>query len=217
MTTSQDSVHPREAILDAAMQLFGKRGYNGTTMRDIANAVSMLPGSLYAHIDGKETLLVELVESGIERFLAIEQMLGSLDGSPLFRMRAAIKAHLAVVAENPGRALVVFHQWRFLSEPNLPRALEKRGRYQRIFTTLVEDGVESGDFSGKLDVRIAAFSILGALNWTAEWYSPEGPDSVDELGEKIADTLLSGLVYSGRDVEIVDGRPAAKTRAGKKS
>ncbi|HMV01354.1 MAG TPA: hypothetical protein PKD04_09745, partial [Rhodocyclaceae bacterium] len=69
----------------------------------------------------------------------------------------------------------------------------------------------------KLDVRIAAFSILGALNWTAEWYSPEGPDSVDELGEKIADTLLSGLVYSGRDVEIVDGRPAAKTRAGKKS
>ncbi len=217
MTIAQDPVHPREAILDAAMQLFGKRGYNGTTMRDIANAVSMLPGSLYAHIDGKETLLVELVESGIERFLAIEQMLEALPLSPLVRMRAAIKAHVMVVAENPGRALVVFHQWRFLSEPNLPRALEKRNRYQKIFTGIVSDGISSGDFSGSLDSRVAVFAILGALNWTAEWYSPRGPDSPEAIGEKLADTMIAGLVHVGRDSTATPAAVTApiKTRAGK--
>ena len=61
---------PREAIRDAAMHLFGKQGYTGTSMRDIANAVGVLPGSLYAHIESKEALLVDIVADGIGRFIS---------------------------------------------------------------------------------------------------------------------------------------------------
>src|ERR1700758_1806643 len=109
---------PREAIVDAAVSLFGEKGYNATTMRDIAKAVGILPGSLYAHIDSKETLLIEIVEKGIERFLAIDRLLAASEASPEARMRSAICEHIKVVAENPERTLVVFHQWRFLSGPN---------------------------------------------------------------------------------------------------
>jgi AcrR family transcriptional regulator len=216
MSTPQETQHPRAAILDAAMQLFGKRGYTGTTMRDIATAVSMLPGSLYAHIDGKETLLVELVEYGIEQFLAVEKIIAEQPESPLLRMRAAIKAHIAVLAENPERALVVFHQWRFLSEANLPRAVEKRSRYQQIFTKIVTDGIKCGEFSDKLDSRLAVFTILGALNWTAEWYSPTGSLNVDEIGERLADTLIGGLINGGQPALAEIVKPPIKKTAAKK-
>src|ERR1700750_2852149 len=100
MATQENSSKPREVILDVATQLFSESGYAGTTMREIANAVGVLPGSLYAHIDGKETLLFEIVESGIDRFLAAAAPIEGIE-DPVERARAAIKAHLAVVAERP--------------------------------------------------------------------------------------------------------------------
>ena len=77
----------REVIADVAVRLFGEHGYTGTTMRDIAEAVGVLPGSLYAHIDSKETLLLEIVKEGIARFLAIEQSLQGSTESPEARLR----------------------------------------------------------------------------------------------------------------------------------
>ncbi|HEY2399523.1 MAG TPA: TetR/AcrR family transcriptional regulator [Steroidobacteraceae bacterium] len=184
---------PREAILEAAVALFGKRGYAGTTMRDIASEVGVLPGSLYAHISSKETLLDEIVELGIESFLAIESNLPN-EGSGVDKMRAAIKAHVAVAAVHPGRSLVVFHQWRFLTEPNLTRALNKRRRYQQLFVRLIDEGIADGSFAPNLDTKIAVFTILGALNWIPEWYSPRGHYGPAEIGDRIADQLLQGLL-----------------------
>ena len=190
---SQESARPREAILESAITLFGKRGYNGTTMRDIAKDVGVLPGSLYAHISSKETLLDEIVELGIESFLQIESMLAATDSS-VEKLRAAIRAHVKIAAENPGRSLVVFHQWRFLTEPNLTRALNKRRRYQQLFVKLIDAGIADGSFAADLDSKIAVLTILGALNWVPEWFSRAGPFTPYEVGEKMADHLLSGLL-----------------------
>src|SRR5687767_4966439 len=134
--------HPREVILDAATHLFSEKGYAGTTMRDIAKAVGVLPGSLYAHIEAKEVVLLEIVESGIDRFVVAGEGLDTLAG-PVDRLRAAVRSHVAVVAENPQRTLVVFRQWRFLSGPNRARIVDKRRRYEQIFTELIDDGVEA--------------------------------------------------------------------------
>jgi AcrR family transcriptional regulator len=184
---------PRENILDVATLLFSENGYAGTTMREIANAVGILPGSLYAHIDGKETLLFEIVETGIDRFLAATTAIKEID-EPVDRARAAIKAHLAVVAERPERTLVVFHQWRYLTGPNRARILDKRKRYEDFFVSLVEEGIKAGVFSSRLDAKIAVLSILGSLNWAAEWFKPDGPAGPDEVGERLADTILWGLL-----------------------
>src|SRR5258708_32087899 len=79
----------------------------------MAEAGGVLAGSLYAHIESKETLLLEIVSDGIAQFLAIEQSLEASVDSPEARLRKAIRAHVDVVAEDPQRSLVVFHQWRF--------------------------------------------------------------------------------------------------------
>jgi hypothetical protein len=108
-------------------------------------------------------------------------------------MRIAICEHIRVVAEHPERTLVVFHQWRFLSGPNRARAVAMRRRYAKAFMKIVNDGIASGDFDPKLDPRITVFAILGALNWTPEWYSPTGPQSAEDIGRKMADSLIYGL------------------------
>ena len=141
MRENQEVLRPREAILEAAISLFGKRGYAGTTMRDIAKEVGVLPGSLYAHISSKETLLDEIVELGIESFLAIEAQVPA-SGSVIERLRVAVKAHVRVAAEHPGRSLVVFHQWRFLTEPQAQRLV---GAYGLLLGEILGDARERGD------------------------------------------------------------------------
>jgi TetR/AcrR family transcriptional regulator, cholesterol catabolism regulator len=184
---------PREAIMDAAMHLFGKQGYTGTSMRDIAGAVGVLPGSLYAHIASKEALLVEIVEDGINRFLSAVQSHAASDADAAVKMRAMIIAHVEVVADNPERSLVVFHQWRFLGDDNIQAAISKRREYEQAFIGVIESGMKSGTFRADLNLRIAVLTILGALNWSPEWLSPEGKLSPESIGGLIADTLLTGV------------------------
>lgn len=186
-------IGPRDAILNAAMRLFGKQGYTGTSMRDIANEVGVLPGSLYAHIQSKEALLVEIVADGIGRFLAAIAPHSMSAATPPERLRRMIVAHLEVVAQNPERSLVVFHQWRFLSDANRPVAVERRREYERAWIEAVQDGVDQGKFRAGLDKRLTVLTILGALNWTPEWLSPEGKLSPSEIGEAMADILLGGI------------------------
>lgn len=192
-TVIDPTIGPRDAIMDAAMHLFGKQGYSGTSMRDIAGAVGVLPGSLYAHIASKEALLVEIVDDGIHRFLAAVRPHVESDVTPAEKLRAMVIAHLAVVADNPERSLVVFHQWRFLGEGNIQAAIGKRRDYEQAFIGVIDDGIKSGAFRANLNRRIAVLTILGALNWTPEWLSPDGTLSPEELGGVIADTLLMGV------------------------
>lgn len=184
----------RTAITSNAMHLFGKQGFTGTSMRDIANAVGILPGSLYAHIDGKEALLFEIVTDGIGRFIAAVESHAAAATDPVERLRRMIVAHVEVVADNPERSQVVFHQWRYLGEENLPEALARRQQYENYFIKVLQEGMAQGLFRSELNLRIAVLSILGALNWTPEWFSPHGRLSASSVGECIAETLLGGVL-----------------------
>jgi AcrR family transcriptional regulator len=193
-TVMQQSTGPRDAIRSHAIHLFGKQGYTGTSMRDIAGAVGVLPGSLYTHIDNKEALLVEIVDDGIGRFLDVVMPHVAADGPPIERLRAMIVAHVEVVADHPERSLVVFHQWRFLGAENIPFAIERRRKYERCYVEVVEQGMADGSLKADLNARIVVLTILGALNWTPEWFSPDGRLSPSQVGELMAGTLLGGIL-----------------------
>jgi TetR/AcrR family transcriptional regulator, cholesterol catabolism regulator len=184
----------REAIFAAATQLFGERGYAATTMRDIARAVGILPGSLYAHIDSKEAVLLEIIEGGVDRFNAAVETIDARNLAPETALRAAIGRHLEIVAENPQRTLIVFHQWRFLGDANRSRLLAKRARYEEFFVRTLRAGIATGAFDPHLDPKVTVLVILGALNWTPEWFSPAGPSTPAEIAAKIADGLLGGAL-----------------------
>lgn len=196
MTAKRDSaIPPREGILNVATDLFSSTGYAGTTVRDIADAVGILPGSLYAHIRSKEDLLIDIVEAGIDRFLAtMTELLEDGDRPADELLRDAIERHVKVVADDRRRTLVVFHQWRYLSDENRRRVVEKRQRYEGLFSLIIARGVKQGTFEANLDQRIAVLSLLGTLNWTAEWLSAEGPEDPSEVAKKMGDIVLHGLL-----------------------
>jgi AcrR family transcriptional regulator len=181
------------AILETAAKLFSEYGYAGTTMRDIGDAVGVLPGSLYAHIKNKESLLFDVVLTGIQRFLALETRIGETSGTPEEDLRAAIKFHVAEVAANPQYTQVVFHQWRFLSPPMHKRVIDLRRRYADVFRRILERGIADGSFNANLDISLEILSLLGSLNWIPEWYSQKGAYGPEEIGEKIADNMLYGV------------------------
>jgi AcrR family transcriptional regulator len=184
---------PRDLIFDAATRLFGERGYTGTTMRDIARAVGILPGSLYAHIESKDAVLLEIIEGGVDRFNAAADRVDRQRLPAGEALHAVIREHLRIVAENPQRTLVVFHQWRYLEEPHRSRLRTKRRHYEEFFTHTVRAGVVDEDFDAGLDVKVAVLGVLGALNWTPEWYSPDGPATPDQIADSLAAALLTGL------------------------
>ena len=183
----------RDKIVKQASLLFSKLGYTGTTMRDIAVNVGVLPGSLYAHIKSKEELLLEIVSSGIESFLQIEVAARDMSGTAEEKLRYAVGRHIEVVAEDPAKMLIVFHQWRYLTPPNLSRAKKMRRRYAQFYRDLLKEGIAAGEFSSELDSKVEVLAIMGALNWTPEWYRRGGPYSPAEIGAKIADIMICGL------------------------
>jgi len=186
---------PREAIIRVATGLFGERGFPATSMRDIAREVGILAGSLYAHIDGKETLLLEIIETGIAEY--IDEAVAALTGKngSEERLRALIRAHLDVVARGPRTTKIVFHQWRYLSEDHRALVRHRRDEYEELFVQVVQAGVDEGIFAADLDVPTVVRSILGALNWTPEWLRADGADPIDVVAQRLADTLILGLCH----------------------
>ena len=181
----------QQRLFEEAVQLFNKQGYAGTSIRDLADAVGILPGSVYAHIDGKHGMLVRLVEHGIDEYLAAT---ANLSGTAEQQLRALIDAHVNVIAANIDLALVVFHQWRHIEGDDRQRILAKRREYEQRIRQIVDQGVRHGEFRTDLDPRVAVLSILGILNWCPEWFSPAGRDPAAAVSKGLAEIILGGVL-----------------------
>jgi AcrR family transcriptional regulator len=197
MNETAEALATRQAILDAATDLLGERDYPATSIRDIARAVGLLPGSMYAYVENKESILYQIVQSGIDRFVAMVEDIADDGQAPDVQIRRAIVGHIQLVSQNPRRVLVVFHQWRYLGPDNRRKVVAMRARYEQFFRDTIDAGIKAGLFRADLDVRYPVFSILGALNWLPEWL-PQGAPDVDAVGERIADLLLDGLADQQR-------------------
>src|SRR3954454_8148252 len=118
----------REDLTRIAARLFAERGYQGTSLADLAGALGVQKPSLYHHIASKEDLLWEIAWSGAEAFHA------ALDGVPPApasdRIRLALRAHLAVVAGQLDIATVFVREWRYLEGERRERFLAERRRYE---------------------------------------------------------------------------------------
>jgi AcrR family transcriptional regulator len=181
----------QQRLFEEAVQLFNKQGYTRTSIRNLAAAVGILPGSVYAHIDGKHTMLVRVVEQGIDQYLTAT---ANLSGTAEEQLRSLINAHVNVIAANVDLALVVFHQWRHIEGEDRERILAKRQEYEQRIRAIVDLGVDSGEFRSDIDRRMAMLAILGILNWSPEWFSPSGRDPAAAVSKGLAEIILAGVL-----------------------
>lgn len=199
-------------IVNAARYLFSSKGYEATSMRDIAEVVGLQAGSLYAHIASKEELLFEIIDVASDRFIAeVVPILTDTDVEVSERLRLAMQVHLRVVSDNLDSATVFFHEWRSLTGERREIALKKRGRYERQFVQLIREGQQSGVFRG-IDERFASIGILSLLNWTYTWYSSSGTVGSDELADNFSDLIIEGLATRRRGDGHASGEVQSRPR-----
>lgn len=183
----------RDELLIVAARLFSQQGYHATTMQDIAEALGILRGSLYYHIEGKEALLYELMERGINELLSHVRPIVQMDMGPREKLTVLIRRHTVTIARHPDFMAVFLHEWRSLSPGRRRKILKLRDEYDHIVRQIIADGIANGEFRPR-DVRIATFGLLGLLNWIYQWYSPDGPLSPEEIADEFVDLVMYGLV-----------------------
>jgi AcrR family transcriptional regulator len=173
-----------------AARLFAERGYHGTSIGDLAEAMGVQKGSLYAHIKSKQDLLYETMREGAAAFH------GALDAIPADlpateRIRRALRGHLRVVSTQLDVATVFVREWRYLEGDRREEILAERRRYEQRFRALFRDGRELGELRTDLDEASAALLALSAVNWAYTWLTP-GRDT-DELADRFYALLVDGM------------------------
>lgn len=179
----------RELILKTAARLFRERGYENTTVRDLATAVKMQSGSLFFHFKSKEDILLSILESGLRRAVAILDRHLSEARTPREKLSAMLHGHLnAVLYEERDGFTVVLRDWRGLSLPSRRRIVALRDEYEKHISKALDEIAESKLIPS--DTRLFRLFLLGALNWTVQWYRPDGDLTIDELADGFLDLVL---------------------------
>lgn len=182
----------RLEILRAAGRAFRVRGFAETGMRDIAEAASLSPANLYNYFKGKHEILFFCQDSSLDRMIAALAASRRKKASAAAKLRLVIVSHLrCLLDEVEGSAA---HLLTNALPPRQQRFLvAKRDRYEQGVRNLIAAGIRSGEFTSG-DAALAARAMLGALNWSAQWFNPEGPLSATEIAEGLADYLIRGLL-----------------------
>ena len=182
----------RQQIEDAASALFRERGYAATSVRDIAQALNLQGGSLYAHMASKEDVLWSIVSRAADRFNAEVAPVAAERASGPIRLRKMIRAHVEVVTSDQKNAAVFLHEWRFLSQERRDQMAARRDAYEALFRRVIDEGIGTGDFEA-VDSRLTAMAILSSLNGIATWYRPAGALGARDIADQYADLFLRAL------------------------
>jgi AcrR family transcriptional regulator len=177
----------RDDVLEAAAALFASKGYAATSIRDIAQQVGILSGSLYYHFDSKEQLLLEAHARGVEQVTqAVEHALADATDTPWDRIAAACRAHLEVLLGPSPFSQVITPQFPSHFDGEV-RALLLRQRdgYEATFRELVA----ALPLPDTVNPRLFRLALLGALNWTPTWYQPGGADGPAAIADGIVDAF----------------------------
>ena len=185
-TLHADSRLPQ--VLDAAARLFRSQGFEGTSVRDIARAVGMLPGSLYCHFATKEELLTAVYVKGVQQISSAVQAVVNKQANPWERLEAACVAHLESILHDDDYAQVVIRVRPADVAVVHPVLIELRNRYEALFTDLIK----ALPLKRGTDRRALRLMLIGALNWSQTWYRPDGQFKPRVIARKFVALLRQG-------------------------
>lgn len=202
----------RQDILLAAAEVLRRNGYEATTMKDIAAAVNLTAASLYHHFRNKDTLLLAVLEAGLEAIISLMQPIVAADSPNADKLREMIRTHIIAVTDNTAIGAAMVFEIRALldvrppsnaNEDDLDSFREfvsrrkaffaRRDEFESLFRQVVRAGVERGELR-VVDDGIYVKALLGAQNWVGVWYRPEGRLSGTAIADTMADLLLNGVL-----------------------
>ena len=186
----------RAEILQAALQAFRERGYHATTLDDIANHLGLRKTALYHYFPDKEAILYACHLESLSELDRIMATARAQVAGPAERLGYVIREHVRVMTDTLQGSPLAF-EVTALSPSHQTEIIRGRDAYEGALRALIEQGMRAGELR-PVNPKLAAFAILGAVNWIARWYRPEGPLQTQELGVRFAEQLLGGLACSPR-------------------
>jgi TetR/AcrR family transcriptional regulator, cholesterol catabolism regulator len=179
--TDPDSA--RGKLLQTAAHLFRNKGFERTTVRDLASAVGIQSGSIFHHFKSKDEILRAVMEETIRYNTALMRAALAEAGSVRERVLALIRCELQSIMGGTGEAMAVLvYEWRSLSEQGQRQVLALRDIYEDLWLEVLGQAKEAGYI--RADVFITRRFLTGALSWTTTWFRVEGSLSLDELAEQ---------------------------------
>ena len=198
-------------IIEAAAEIFHRKGYSETSVQDIADAVGILKGSLYYYIDSKEDLLFRMLLEVHEDAKGIVEETAALDAPPLERLRVYVRRHVEYNANNLAKIAVFYHDFALQTPKRKKAILQDRKFYEDFVRGLIEEAQERGEVDQSVDPTLIANAIFGVANWIYTWYQPTGSVNADYLGKLYAELVVSGI--TGKNMPEPPAAPRRGTRA----
>lgn len=187
----------REQITAAALKLFCKKGFLGTSMTEIADAVGLTKGGIYHHVESKEDLLRELHDEMIRA--VFDGIHSAVDPAPDPKSKLVgwIRMHALVMHDYLEQISVFFRDYKHLRPASLKRLIKKRDEVTKVLADIIRNGIACGQFREGLDPEIGALLIVGMMNWFYQWYRPHGRLSLEEITEMAENLICHGLLKDG--------------------
>lgn len=170
MKTAARSNNRLEVLLGSAAELFSTRGYQATTMRDIASKCGMLPGSIYYHYPNKEALLVAVYQEGVRQLTERVQAVLTTSDDPWERLELMLATHIEMIVEPTAYASVII---RILPD-NVPSAQADLTRLRDRYEVVLRDLIGALPMPAGMDRRLMRLFLIGAVNHIHVWHRPGG-------------------------------------------
>ena len=184
----------RQRVFEVAAEVFHRKGYDNTSMSDVATAAGLTKAGLYHHVSSKESLLYTLLDSGLDLTEAcvIKPLEGIAD--PLERLKTMIDLHLRLVLEERNLEVTgLLHECKTLSAADRAKVNRRKKEYVKMSAKLIADVTKKYNIIG-IDPKLAAFALLGMLNWTYQWYKPSGSNSREDVVRTFQRIFLQGIL-----------------------
>jgi AcrR family transcriptional regulator len=195
--TRRTSPARRDEAIAAAARVFFDKGFATATMKDIADELGLLKGSLYYYIPNKEDALYEIIRAYHDETRSYFDAIASSDAPPIEKLRRFIETETAHTAHNLIRSSLFFTEWRSLSTDRRSGIVAERDRHDRFVQQCITSAQAAGSFRADIDPRVASYGILGMLNSVYRWYNPDGASSAEEIGAEFAKLVIQGLLARG--------------------
>jgi len=183
----------REDVVTAAGRLFAADGYDGTSMRDLGREVGLLGSSLYAHVAGKQELLVEVVMRGSLLFEDSAREAVDTPGTTRDQLRAFIAGHVGVVLGHLDVARTFLNEARALDPEHRAQVIAARDAYEATLRGILAVGRDNGSFRAGLEPKLDGIFILSILNAIDRWYQADGVIEPERLVDELYEFVLAGL------------------------
>jgi AcrR family transcriptional regulator len=191
---AERSPYDRDHVVDVAVKVFTERGYDGTSMANVAAALGVHKSSIYHHVSGKEQLLDDAVKRALNALHGMLAEPGAVEGAAVERLRYVVRRTVEIMVRQLAEVTVLLRIRG--NTPTERWAMSRRRDFDKAVQRIVTDAVAAGELRSDVDPALATRLIFGMSNSITEWYQPGGRLSAHDIATAIEAVIFEGLRHN---------------------